>query len=378
MTHLWRLLCGAGCIVLLACSESKKPLEISADGDDIRFAVSLSKVAATSIDRAEVVVTGSDMSDISQALVVDGGTISGTVSGITPGSRRTFKMNAYDATGVLIYSGSTTVDVIVGEPTQVAITLFRIAAPVLPSEVLHQLPDGTTIPMMLVPEGVFTMGTDAGEVPEGPPHEVFLDAYQIGRFEVTNIQYEVFLNSVEMDAATAWAYTNPRFTSPVFIVTDNADRFQFPVRASKEGAQAFCEWASSRLPTEAEWEKAARGTDERSFPWGEGIDPSKANYQDFTSPSTDFVAVGSYPDGISPYGVHDMAGNGGEWVSDKFDSAYYLYSPRENPTGPTADFPGGVVRGGSDGQEALLLRTTSRYGTAAAEKWGFRCVRGLE
>jgi iron(II)-dependent oxidoreductase len=233
--------------------------------------------------------------------------------------------------------------------------------------------------MVLIPAGEFWMGSTPEEVQsvhqalkcdEPPPcsflneiprHRVRLDNFYIDRYEVTNAIYETFLTATGRkrrmeDLLRSRGRLAP--PHPVEVVTW-AD------------ADAYCRWAGKRLPTEAEWEKAARGTDGRRYPWGDVWEPANAHADSrSTSP------VGAHPGGASPYGIHDMAGNVSEWVADWYDAKYYASCPESNPQGPTSGRLK-VMRGGP-GQGPYLSRTTSRFANEPGNGslgLGFRCAK---
>jgi len=251
--------------------------------------------------------------------------------------------------------------------------------------------------MVPVPAGAFPMGSSDAQIQaavaqctaggyaeadckswigvESPQHSVTLDAFWIDRTEVTNAQY----GQCVADGAC------PEMACPdETTVTGDS---QPVVCVNWAGASAYCAWAGARLPSEAEWEKAARGTDSRVYPWGDSLDAGKANYcdsrctYDWKDAGADdgfasTAPVGSYPDGASPYGVLDMAGNAWEWVSDWYDAGYYAVSPERNPPGPESRELR-LLRGGCWDNPAGALRSTYRLNSDAEmglDGFGFRCA----
>jgi formylglycine-generating enzyme required for sulfatase activity len=215
--------------------------------------------------------------------------------------------------------------------------------------------------MVLVPAGEFTMGSDEYD-DEKPIHRVYLDAFYIDTYETTNALYERFARATGRPLPRYWRDATANAPSqPVTGVTwDDAD--------------AYCTWAGKRLPTEAEWEKAARGTDSRTYPWGQHWDARRANSDHGAGKA---AAVGSYVDGASPYGAHDMAGNVWEWVADSYAEDYYRRSPSRNPPGPEPSTVR-VARGGSWSSVPVLLRTANRFSTRSDVRTlyiGFRCAK---
>ena len=230
--------------------------------------------------------------------------------------------------------------------------------------------------MVEIPAREFLMGSDNGDADEKPQHTVSLDAYWIDQTEVTNGMYAqcVAAGSCAPPGDTS-SYTHNSYYG-------NLEYDHYPViYVDWQQANAYCGWVGGRLPTEAEWEKAARGADVRTYPWGEGIDCSLANYSGKDNGNAvcvgDTTEVGSYPGGASAYGVLDMAGNVWEWVADWYDTSYYEHSPSENLQGPDSG-DGRVVRGGSWDYYVRSVRTSNRYKyTPGFSRYyvGFRCVR---
>ncbi len=236
-----------------------------------------------------------------------------------------------------------------------------------PTAVITNPADATPEGMVLIPSGVFTMGDNLGQQGEGPEHEVTLAAYYIDTYEVTNAAYKKFV----IAAGSTYKPSNP-------VYYDDPNFADYPViTVSWDMAAAYCQWRGARLPTEAEWEKAARGTDGRSYPWGEDIDCKRANYLDCNIGEP--TAVGSYPSGRSPYGVYDMAGNAWEWVQDWYGPDYYSGLPPRvsNPPGPVLDLGWGhSMRGGSwlSGPYGVETSYRSNFAQMSYTSVGFRCA----
>lgn len=239
--------------------------------------------------------------------------------------------------------------------------------------------------MVVIPVGSFWMGSEAGRVDERPRHRIELQSYAIDTYEVTNERFARFVAGGGYTNATFWSpdgwawrmqwhvtqpayWANPRWNGPRQPV----------VGVSWYEAEAYGRFAGKRLPTEAEWERAARGDDERVYPWGNDWKATNAN-----TGAGQTVPVGSYPLGVSPFGVHDLAGNAWEWVADWYDRAYYASSPSSDPPGPLSGTEK-VFRGGS-WYSSRPETVTSSYRehtngyvfNIRDEMTGFRCAKDV-
>lgn len=213
------------------------------------------------------------------------------------------------------------------------------------------------MPQVFVPAGVVRMGgLDVYSVgsDELPAHIVSLDAFWIDQLEVTNAMYMLCVQAGACILPGDWA-SDRRFS-----YFNNEEFKDYPVvRVTWGQASLYCDWAERRLPTEAEWERAARGDDLRNYPWGD--EPPSEVYANFNRLVNDTSRVGSYAAGASPFGALDMAGNVWEWVADLYGGGYYSISPEHNPPGPeTSGTNWRVIRGGSFQDEWINLRVSKR------------------
>jgi formylglycine-generating enzyme required for sulfatase activity len=222
--------------------------------------------------------------------------------------------------------------------------------------------------MSLVPAGEFTMGSTTGDADEQPVHKIYVDAFFMDKHQLSVAQYARFLEATHHDAPPEWSLMNrPQNQSRPVANVDWVD------------AAVYCKWAGKRMPTEAEWEKAARGTDSRTYPWGNqpptGLHANSG--KEVWSSHAVLTPVGMLEEGKSPYGIYDMAGNVWEWVSDWYDQDYYKTSPSQNPAGPSIGTHK-VVRGGSWGSNANGLRSSERETHLTSFRGlgtGFRCAK---
>ena len=231
------------------------------------------------------------------------------------------------------------------------------------------LMDDKGVPMAYVPAGAFAMGDDRGSTDEQPAHTVNLEAFYIDQFEVTNGFYKACVEAKvcqpvrnKISAIRSYYYDNSDFdTYPVIFV-------------DWKMAQTYCTWRDARLPTEAEWEKAARGGTDVTYPWGDTPDCNLANYGNCLG---DTSSTTIYALGQSRYGSHNMAGNVWEWVNDWYAADYYRSSPQENPQGPETG-KAKVLRGGSWKDNSAEIRSVNREAKNPAyysNVIGFRCAK---
>jgi len=225
------------------------------------------------------------------------------------------------------------------------------------------LPEQATV---RIPAGWFLMGENSGRKSNKPQRRVYLNAFEIHVTEVTRQDFALFV------AASG-------YQAPGWQPDGQEEDDRLPVVGVLwEDADAYCRWLGMRLPTEAEWEKAARGIDGRIYPWGEEWEDRKANTLE--SGLGELLPVGSFPTGSSPYGLLDMTGNAAEWVADYFDPKYYTYAPAHNPPGPD-QIMDRVLRGGSFAGPAEFGTTyfrDSSHSDRPNVRVGFRCVKAVD
>ena len=224
--------------------------------------------------------------------------------------------------------------------------------------------------MVYVPAGTFTMGADLAPDDQSPAHDVTLDAFWLDQTEMTNAQYTL---CVAAGVCAAGEYTTDR---------DLNAGVQPVVGVSWYDAESYCSWVGGRLPTEAEWEYAARGPESRTYPWGEEQRAGLANCSedDCADGFNATAPVGTFADGASWVGAVDMAGNVWEWVNDWYRGGYYGWSPAENPPGPETG-NAKVLRGGSWEYNWANVRSRIRSGAGPGfrnDHVGFRCATDAE
>ena len=245
--------------------------------------------------------------------------------------------------------------------------------------------------MILISAGTFTMGSDSRAADEKPMHKVYLDAYYISKYEVTNAEYYEFWKLQAASPQKVSQHTPENFTHLPQIGDWPARAKQFPnhpvVGISWHDANAYVVWKGMRLPTEAEWEKAARGYTDRIWPWGNAMEPHANTAANDDGYENRLAPVGSFPKGKSYYGVMDMAGNVWEWTADWYSDVYYWSSsqaaakrPKKNPTGPDVG-SWRVIRGGSWIDKIARCSTTFRfyfYPNLKTSFVGFRLAKTAE
>ena len=244
--------------------------------------------------------------------------------------------------------------------------------------------------MVLIPDGSFIMGSDRkidrnAFSAEFPKRKVYLNAYEIDKFEVTTVQFLKFILAKDLPPLIDWHYDGGNFQETMI---------NHPVmHVSWADADAYCTWAGKRLPTEAEWEKAARGEDGQIYPWGNqpaGLSRANFNLISSSGPVRDrperlllyppIISVDKYDNAVSPYGLFQMFGNVAEWVADWYDPKYYATAPDKNPKGPEKGTQRSF-RGGGWIDSMPSVRSAQRNGTDPSSKmdWmGFRCARDVK
>jgi len=231
------------------------------------------------------------------------------------------------------------------------------------------------VEMVIIPAGPFIRGSAPGEgrLDEQPRRKIYVNAFAIDKYEVSNAHYLKFLDET-LHKPPLNVFAERPFNQEEGIA-------DLPVvQVTWHDAVDYCFWAGKRLPTEAEWEKSARGTDGRLYPWGEEpLTTQRANFDKDWEGKNTFVEVAALPEGQSPFGLYNLSGNVREWVQDWYDSEYYSNSPDKNPKGPETGILK-VLRGGSWRSFDSDVRANSRGKGGFALKThgiGFRCARDI-
>ncbi len=347
-----------------------------------RPSISLATIEKTTPSPYTAIVTGSPAAEVTASLVATLAPLEYTVqSGDTCSEiAQTFAVSLAEITALndlpadcgVIYAGQKLLIPRSSSSMVKTPSAETIVTP--PTPISIQVAAEDDMELVFVPAGEFWMGSPDSDPAAGreekPLHAVYLRAYWIDRTEVTNAMYARCVaagvcrrpEKVQSNSRPSY-YDNPAFADyPVIYVSWN-------------DANNYCKWANRRLPSEAEWEKAARGTDGRSYPWGEAT--PAARLANFNRQVGDASRVGSYPAGSSPYGALDMAGNVAEWVQDWYGENYYTLSVYTNPLGP-AEGEFRVLRGGSWYNLAPAMRVAFRlwnYPDLRSDTVGFRCAR---
>ena len=387
LAFVWRLVSGTGTVSLLDSTAAQTSFTATDTGSYV-FRVRVSDLLSTSTDEVRIDLTAADN--------VRPIAVAGRDTAITVGTTLTLDGSAStDPDGddeALSYrwtvSGPAGVDARLTDPTGATPSFtpdtegeYVISLTVADADGLESLRNQFGVDvralvyekrggMIEIPGGPFTMGSDDGLADEKPPHTVVMSTFWFDEFEVTAAQYQVCVDAGGCEDAGRDPGCNGGTTGFGEHPINCVDWAQ---------ADAFCGWAGKRLPSEAEWEKAARGTDERAFPWGHTPPQTGLlNYNDLYGAT---VEVGAFPDGVSFFGVHDMAGNVQEWTADFYAADYYATSPARDPQGP-AEGDRRVVRGGHWKLKINvgfhLFSTTARANFNVDNREptiGFRCAR---
>ena len=369
---------------LNACGDGERQTPVESElseGVEVSFAIRLSKLAAATMSRAEVVITASDMEDIRQELTLDGSKVTGAVQGIPSGSERLFTLNGYDVADQLIYTGYSKVDLPPGEIVTVRITMRRIGgATGSPQEITVNLPGDADMEMVWIEPGTFLMGTTEEQEQllrnkglwidyienEFPAHEVTISqGFWLGKYEVTQEQWVSVMGTQPWEGI-ARVQENPNHPA-VDIMWEDWQKFIEKLNQA-EGGEVY------RLPTEAEWEYACRaGTNTL---WSFGDDENQlGDYAWYADNALDAGEQYGHPVGMklpNPWGLFDMQGNVWEWCQDLYGE--YSSGAQIDPTGP-ASVDNYVQRGGDFDDRAWVVRAALREWRAEGGVIGARLLK---